>query len=197
MGEDGIIEIQTGNFDRLRAKLSVFLPVARVTVAYPIPHTRQLITLDSATGEIVSSRKSPKTGGFFHAFTELYKIKSLLTHPSLSIRLMLVDVDEYREIIPKSRRNRRGVARLERVPVALFGEMIVGGEAGYVALVPDSLPDAFSSRDFAAATGLRLYEAQRALNVLAFTGAVQEAGKSGRMKLYGNAVSASIVCDNS
>ncbi len=41
VGEDGIIEIQTGNFDRLRAKLSVFLTVARVTVAYPIPRTRR------------------------------------------------------------------------------------------------------------------------------------------------------------
>ena len=42
VGEDGIIEIQTQGFDKLRKKLTAFLEVSTVTVVYAIASTKWL-----------------------------------------------------------------------------------------------------------------------------------------------------------
>ena len=50
VGENGIIEIQTRGFDRLRRKLDAFLKAARVTVVYPVVPKRGLCWVDPETG---------------------------------------------------------------------------------------------------------------------------------------------------
>ena len=72
--DDEIIEIQTRSFNAMRKKLSVFLEKYPVTIVYPIPHNKWLYWIDEDTGEVSKKRKSPKTGTFFDAFIELYKI---------------------------------------------------------------------------------------------------------------------------
>ena len=57
---DGIYEIQTRQFNKLRNKLEAFLPEYSVTVVYPIPHIKYLRWIDGQTGEITPARKSPK-----------------------------------------------------------------------------------------------------------------------------------------
>ena len=44
--ENGITEIQTAGFDRLRNKLQCFLPLYPVTVVYPIPAQKWVIWID-------------------------------------------------------------------------------------------------------------------------------------------------------
>lgn len=73
--EGHIIEIQNGNFNRLRSKLAVFLPLYQVTVVLPIPHYKWVIWMEEETGELSKKHKSPVTGNVYHAFPELYKIK--------------------------------------------------------------------------------------------------------------------------
>ena len=46
-----IIEIQTRNFDKMRAKLDKFLPLYPVTLVYPIPREKRIIWIDEETGE--------------------------------------------------------------------------------------------------------------------------------------------------
>ena len=57
-----IIEIQTRQFDKLRGKLSAFLPLYPVTIVYPIPREKWLIWIDQETGELSGKRKSPLKG---------------------------------------------------------------------------------------------------------------------------------------
>ena len=70
-----IIEIQTRQFNRMRDKLTVFLPLYPVTIVYPIPREKWLIWIDEETGEMTSRRKSPAKGNLYLVFKELYKIK--------------------------------------------------------------------------------------------------------------------------
>ena len=70
-----IIEIQTRQFNRMRDKLTTFLPLYPVTIVYPIPREKWLIWIDEESGELSQKRKSPKKGNPYHAFSELYKIK--------------------------------------------------------------------------------------------------------------------------
>ena len=109
--EDRIYEIQTGQFYRLARKLSVFLAEKDVTVVYPIPHVRYILWIDPETGEISKKRRSPKVGTGMEVFRELPGILSFLPHPGLTVRLYLLDMDEYRFLDGWSRDRKRGAHR--------------------------------------------------------------------------------------
>lgn len=184
VGENGIIEIQTGGFDRLRKKLSAFLEVAAVTVVYPIAATKWLAWIDTETGEAAKKRKSPKRGTAYESFFELYKIKLLLTHPNLRVHLLLINMEEYRSLNGWSGDRKRGSSRHERIPISLVDEITIESPGDYLKLVPAGLPNEFTSKDYKKASGLSLSSSQTALNVLNHVGAVRRTGKQGRLNLY-------------
>lgn len=182
--DGGIMEIQTRGFAKLRDKLTVLLEAQRVTVVYPIAATKWLLWVDPETGEITGKRKSPRRGCANDVFYELGWIKGLLSHPNLRFRLILLDIEEYRLLNGWSRDRKRGSVRQERIPVALQGDILVEGVAGYVRLIPKEVPVGFTTRDYAKAAGIPPKAAGRALNVLAHVGAITLVGKQGRMNLY-------------
>lgn len=184
VGENGIIEIQTAGFNRLRKKLTAFLDCTRVTVVYPIPQTKYLCWIDPATGAVTKKRKSPKTGSVFDGFYELYKIKPLLLHPHLRFCFVLLEMTEYRSLNGWSADKKKGSSRYDRVPSALCGEVYLQSAADYIALLPESLPKSFISKDFAKSTRLSLSRAQTALNVLYHAGAVRRVSKQGNAIVY-------------
>ena len=106
-GEE-ILEIQTRSFDRLREKLDRFLPLCPVTIVYPIPHEKRLIWIDEETGELSSPRKSPLTGNPYMAFKELYRIRKYLLRDGLHLKLVLLDMEEYRLLNGWSRDKKKG-----------------------------------------------------------------------------------------
>ena len=184
VGERGIIEIQTRGLGRLRKKLEKFLARAPVTVVYPIPRHKWLCWIDPATGEIGPRRKSPKTGTPYHAFPELYGLKPLLTHPGLHIRLVLLDLEEYRFLDGRGRDKKKGSTKGDRVPLSLVQEICLDSPADYAQLLPASLPSPFTSKDYASAAHISRPASQTALNVLYAVGAVERVGKQGQFYLY-------------
>ncbi len=182
--ENAVTEIQTRQFNKLRDKLDYFLEQYTVTVVYPIPRTKWLIWMNGTTGEVTKRRKSPKVGTAFDAFGELYKIKSRLCHPRLRICLALLDIEEYRLLNGWSRDRKKGSWRYDRIPVDIAGELIITSPADYAQLIPASLHGSFTSGDFKAAAGIRLHDAQTALNVLHAVGALARTGKKGSAYLY-------------
>ena len=184
LNKDGIMEIQTRGFDKLRSKLAYFLTLSTVTVVYPIAYTKWISWVDEETGEVSKKRRSPKIGTGYEAFYELYKIKPLLCHPNLRLRILLVDVEDYRRLNGWGKDKKRGSTRSERIPVALAGELRIDTPAQYVQLIPHSLTEPFTSKDYAAATKLPLHKAQTALNVLFSVGAIEKVGKQGRLVSY-------------
>lgn len=184
VGEGGIVEVQTQGFHHLRGKLAAFLEVAPVTVAYPIPHTKWITWIDPETGQATPRRRSPKVGTVYDAFYELYKIKGFLQHPNLRLHLLLLEVEDFRLLNGWSRDRKRGSTRQERLPIRLVDEVELAGPQDYGKLVPQGLPEPFTTRDYARVAKLRLNRAQTALNVLHHLGRVQREGKRDRMHLY-------------
>ncbi len=184
VSEGRIIEIQTRQFDKLRRKLACFLARTDVTVVYPVARTKWLIWIDEATGECTKKRKSPKTGRPYEVFPELYKIKNLLLNGRLRICVAMVDLSEYRFLNGWSRDGKKGSERYDRVPVDIADEIYLSGPNDYIKLIPGTLPDRFTSRDFKAASGLGLPPSQTALNVLHSVGAVIRAGKIKNAYVY-------------
>lgn len=182
--ENGIIEIQTRNFDKLRKKLEAFLAFSPVTIVYPIPHTKWLRWINEETGEISQPRKSPKSGSPYLVFRELYKIKNYLLHPNLRLHIILMDLEEYRYLDGWSRDKKKGSTRSDGIPVELVDEVIIHNPLEYNKLIPEILPETFTSLDYQKAARLRRADASTALNILYYVGAVKRIGKKGRAYLY-------------
>lgn len=184
LAEGEITEIQTRSFDKLRRKLDVFLENYDVTIVYPIPALKWVIWIDEETGEVTDKRKSPKKGSYYHAFYELYKIKQYLNHPNLHLRLMLINMEEYRLLNGWSRDKKRGSSRYDRIPVELEDELYIASVPDYGFFLPESLPEEFTSAEYAKSARLTLRQAQTALNVLTYLETVERSGKRGRSILY-------------
>lgn len=179
-----IIEIQNGNFNRLRPKLAAFLPLYPVTVVLPIPHNKWVIWMDEESGELSKRNKSPVTGNAYYAFPELYKIKQYLGHPNLSFAFPLIDMDEYRLLNGWSKNKKRGSSRYDRMPLALFDEVLIERVEDFMQFVPFELEDSFTVKEYAQAAGIHRDLASVALPLLMHMGIVARVGKRGREYLY-------------
>ena len=179
-----IIEIQTRQLNKLRGKLTAFLPLYPVTVVYPIPREKWLIWIDEESGELSKKRKSPVKGNPYLAFPELYKIKMFLKDPNLRLRLVLLDIEEYRLLNGWSKDKKRGSSRFDRIPVALAEEIEIDCLKDYMQFVPYELEGSFTSKEFAKAAHIPVPLAQTVLNILYHVGTVTRVGKEGSQYLY-------------
>jgi hypothetical protein len=179
-----IIEIQTRQFNKLREKLSVFLQSYCVTVCYPIPREKYLIWIDKETGELSERRKSPVKGTVYSVFPELYKIKSLLTHPNLRLRLVLMDMDEYKFSDGWGKNNHNNSTKYDRIPTALIDEIEINMPEDYMQFVPYDLPEHFTVKEFAKSAHIKADLASVVVNILFYLGIIKRTGSKGRAYLY-------------
>ena len=181
---EGITEIQTRAFRSLRKKLEFFLVEYPVTLVYPIPRYRYVHWISCADGTISQPHRSPVPATFAYAARELYAIRDLLPHPSLTVHLILLDVADYRYLDGYSRDRKRGATRVERMPLSLVDECLLCTREDYRILLPEGLPVPFTARLYGKVTHLRGDSPGYALRLLAGLGLIAEAGKAGRCKTY-------------
>jgi len=185
VGENGIIEIQTASFSRMREKLTQFLEYACVTIVWPCVVNKRLIRIDKESGEVISMRRSNVHRGEYDLFWELYSIRTMVSDPRLSIRIAQLEVDEYRPNEPKKGRRRKGAYNgTERYPTALNGEIILSAPADYLRFLPAGLPEEFTAKDFAVGACINADTARCTLGVLTELGAVERIGKKAKAYLY-------------
>ena len=185
IGRDGeIIEIQTRGFNKLRRKLDTFLKYYPVTIVYPIIHTKWLYWINEETGEITQKRKSPKKGNPYLAFKELYTIRDFLQNPNFHVRLVLMDMEEYRLLNGWSRDKKRGSKRYDRLPLRLEDEVILDTPKDYLQFLPLELEEPFTSEDLAKLVKIPRKLAGTVLLILWQLGLVERSGKCGRSYLY-------------
>jgi len=175
-----IVEIQTGSFFYLRKKLEAFLKVCSVTVVYPVAAPKYVMWQDEQTGEVSSPRKSSKSGTPYDLLAEMVHLLPLLKEPSLSFRVLTLQVTDVRL---KKKGNRRG-ERLDRIPQKLLGDVTLRCAHDYLPFLPASLPPRFTSSDLATVAKLSPAKASTCLRVLRELGTVEQVGKQGRAFLY-------------
>ena len=179
-----IIEIQTGQFNRMRDKLTTFLKEYPVTIVYPIPRQKWLVWIDEESGELSKPHKSPAKGTPYQAFKELYKIKMFLKDPNLRLKFALIDMEEYRLLNGWSKDKKKGSCRYDRIPSRLAEEVSVENVRDYLQFVPYDLEEPFTSEQFAKAAHIRKPLAQTVLNILTYVECVERVGKEGNSYLY-------------
>lgn len=182
--EGEIIEIQTRQFNKIREKLKCFLPLYPVTIVYPIPREKWIIWIDEETGSLSQKRKSPVKGNPYIAFPELYKIKPFLKDPNLRLKLVLLDMEEYKLLNGWSKDKKKGASRYDRIPTELVEEVEINCLKDYMQFVPFELENEFTSKEFAKAAHIPVSLAQNVLNILYHVGTVTRVGKKGQQYLY-------------
>lgn len=178
-----VTEIQTANFSAFRKKLEKLLDTYPVTVVHPLVRVKWVSWIHPETGEISKPRRSGRKGSFTDAGKQLIYILPLLSHPNLTIRLVLLDVEEQRLLDGWGNGGKRGSHRAERLPLALGEQVTLREAADYAALLPPDLPKTFTAAQFGKAARLQGRNLQGTLKVLLSVGVLRRE-KDGRGYQY-------------
>lgn len=184
LNESGITEIQTRGIYHMKVKLEALLAETNVTLVHPVSRQRWIIWLDPATGEQTSRRKSPKLGKPCDALYELSSIAHLIPNERLKVRIIMVDVEEYRRLDGWSRDKKKGSTRAERIPIELGETIELDCPADYVKLLPENLPELFTIAEFAKAARMTGFTGGISFKLLRELGIVVSCGKRGRAGLW-------------
>ena len=155
----------------------------RVRLIHPITMQKTIVRLDDA-GTVLSRRRSPKRGTVHDVFAELVSFPDLIAHPGLEIQLVLTVEDEYRTHDPQKAWRRRGWVVTERRLISVEGTTTISQPSDLVDLLPDGLPDPFTTGDIAAAASCPLRIAQQMAYCLRHSGASDVVGKRGNSIEY-------------
>lgn len=110
-------------------------------------------------------------------FSELYAIKDLLDNSNMKIMPILLDVDEYRLLNGWSYDKKKGSTCHDRIVTNVHESMMIASKEDYCKLVPDSLAEDFSSKDFAKEAHTSIKNARLTLNILRHLGVVKQISK--------------------
>jgi len=176
-----LVEIQTGGFAPLRAKLDALLDHYRMRIVHPVPARRRVVRVDPA-GEVLSSRASPKRGSAAAIFEGLVSFPTLLSHPHLTVEVLLCAEDHVRAPAPvRGRRFMRDPGQRRLVEVLERIELRGPSDLARVVPLP---PGEFTTRELAAAMGAPLPLAQKAAHCLRALSVLEPAGMRGRAPLH-------------
>ena len=181
VSEDGVIEIQTRALYRLERKLEALLPLCRVTVVYPIEARKYLLDIDPDSGELISKRLSPKRLKIWHGIAELYGIRKFLGDENLTVRFPVLTVEETRI---RAAEKKRRADKIDKLPAEMTEEIVIRRKEDIAALLPEELPDGFTSAEFAKLCRINADTAGKCIRVLSVMGIITECGKQGRCKLW-------------
>ena len=177
-----LVEVQTGGFGALGRKLDALLDEHRIRIVHPIAAERRIVRVDEH-GEVLAARRSPKRATAIEVFDQLVAFPSLLSHPHLTIEVLLLREDHIRRPQPTVKRGRtrdpgerRLVDVLDRIALRTPGDVL--------AALPALPREPFTTRELAASLGCGSVLAQRTLYCLRSIGIVERAGMRGHAPLH-------------
>ena len=177
-----LVEVQTGGFGPLGAKLDALLDQHRFRVVHPVALERRIVRVDEH-GEVVSARRSSKRGTAVEVFDKLIAFPSLLTHPNLTVEVLLLHEDHIRAARPVTVRRRTrdpGERRLREVA----DRVELRGASDVVRVLPPLPTEPFTTRELASLLGCTMLLAQRTAYCLRAVKIIEAAGKRGRTPLH-------------
>jgi hypothetical protein len=176
---DLLLEIQTGNFPQIRAKLAKLLKGYRVRLVYPVPERRWVIREVDGKRQ---RRVSPRVGRVEEVFNELVYCPTLPLESNFSLEVLLVHSDEAQAVRWRGKKRTRYTVT-ERHLVKVVSSTVFEKPGDYLKLIPD-MHGAFTARQLSKTAKLRITLARRMVYCLAKMGMLEEVGSVARAKLY-------------
>lgn len=189
MTDDHIYEVQTGGFYPLRKKIQAYMThtTCSVTVVHPMAGIRYLSWIDPVDGNVVSRKKSPGRKRVKDIAKELYWLSDFIGDPRFSLRILFLEIEEYRMKDGWGRDGKRGSNRYDRYPTTLLGDVTLSTAADYAAyFLPSTLTAGipFSAAEYAKASSIKGRATYAVLHLLVKLGVLQEAEKEGRAQRF-------------
>ena len=183
-----LIEVQTGNFGNMRAKLRVLVERYPIHLIHPIAVDTWLVMHDKKDG-VVSRRKSPAHGGYEHIFAELIAFPDLINHKNFTLEVVLTREDEWRVPLATPKKKRRWRAKswrsIGRHLLEVLDWQVFECGADLLSLLPADLPSEFTTPELMKVWRSPRWLAQRAVYCLRKCGAIEQIGKRGNAFVYG------------
>ena len=178
-----LIEIQTRHFGAMKRKLGRLLEHHPVLLLHPIAQEKWIVR-ETAVGQPISRRKSPKKGQALDLFAELMRIPHLLPHPNLVVGALLTRQEEIWRDDGQGSWRRKGWSLHDHRLLEVVGLHTFATPADLLTLLPPDLPQPFTTRHLARLGKLNLNLAQRIAYTLARCDVIAQVGKEGRSNLY-------------
>jgi len=176
---DLLIEIQIGNFARLRNKLNSLLKNHRVRLVHPISCLKWINHVDTQ-----KRRLSPRKGKLDHIFQELVYITPLLNNSNLSLDILFIHEEEIRLNDGRGSWRRKGTSIIDRKLLAVVDHFALDFPDDFRSLLEVYPGQEFTSRDVAGQRNIPASLARKMIYCMVKTGAVAQVGRRGRHNLY-------------
>jgi len=177
-----LVEIQTGGFGPLGRKLDALLDDHRIRIVHPLAAERRIVRVDEQ-GEVISIRRSPRRATAVDVFDKLVAFPSLVSHPNLTIEILLLREDHIRAALPVSSRGRTHDPG-ERRLVDVLDRIEIRRPRDFLRALPSLPREPFSTRELASLLGCGTRLAQRTAYCLRMIELIEPAGKRGRTPLH-------------
>jgi hypothetical protein len=179
-----LIEIQVGNFSSIKSKLKILLQKYDVRIVHPIAVIKWIKKIDQVSKQTISKRKSPKQGRVEDVFNELIYIPQLVQHPRFSLDVLLIDKEEIRGNDGKGSWRRKGWSIVDHRLLDVIECVSFNKVDDFHGLLPDDLPEQFTTQDLAKTSKLSKSMAQKMVYCLNKMGAIELIGKKRHSFLY-------------
>jgi len=182
-GEE-LVEIQTHRLDKIRDKVLSLAKGHKVRIVHPVPVVTRIVRISPETGEILSERKSPKSGDCYSIFDELVRAPALIGARNITIEVVLVRCREVRCRDGTGSWRRRGDRILSRDLDGILSSRVFSKPSDWLKIIPAALAQPWSSASLGEALEIGPERARKILYSYAAAGLIASAGKAGRRKLY-------------
>ncbi|MFW9809708.1 MAG: hypothetical protein ACFFE6_10065 [Candidatus Thorarchaeota archaeon] len=181
---DGLlIEVQTGNFAKIKSKILSLIKNHRVRLVYPIPKEKWIVRESPDGLKELSRRKSPKQMDFIDLFDELVRFPSFIAHNNFSLEVLLIKEEEIRRKDGKGSWRRRGWSIIDRKLIDVEDKRLYEQPSDFLEFIPDSLTKPFRNSDLAEVLGIHTRIVQRMTYCLRKMDALRVVGKKGNALL--------------
>ena len=179
-----LIEIQTQGFSSIKRKLEALIKKHNVRLVFPIARAKWIVRFAQDGKTQLGRRKSPKKGNVYHLFQELVSIPGLIKRQNFSIEVLLILEEEIRRDDGLGSWRRKGFSIADHRLLEVADSRLFKKPNDFLALLPETLPDPFSTKDLAECTGNPRWLAQKMAYCLRKMGVIGAIGKSGNAVLY-------------
>ena len=93
-------------------------------------------------------------------------------------------MEEFRLLNGWGKDKKKGSTRYDRIPISLVNEFYINNKNDYCNLIPPSLTDTFTAKEFQKASRLSPKKSSLSLQVLRYIGAIEQSGMQGRAYTY-------------
>ena len=182
-----IFEIQTGGLYPLKRKISAYLADTdkRINIVLPVVIKKRLFWVDSESGSIGEPKKFTVSHPKNKLLRELMRIAEVLDFSRVSLKAVMLSVDEYKLLDGKGADKKIKATKIDRVPVEIFDIVSLDSkEAVAEFFLPPSLQFEFRLKDFEKATGLKGKGVSAGLRALLMLGIAEREKQSERKVVY-------------